>query len=313
MSVFKETKENIKEDVKESIFDRVEAELLKKPTYLPKEAPIKALFYGGDGTGKSGTALGFVELIDIEADEKILVVDLDIGNEPACLSYHRDVYERGNLILWEPSEWKEIELPDGGADVVMDYKKTMAKIKAVGIWVKKNWEQYKIRAVILDGLSTLLKHSEWQMRIEKNIDVSGGVTQRYWVTRNKTFLEMLQLYKSIPLDVVFIGNADFAVDPDDKDVAKIRRDTNDLMFQKVGFRVEETPDGKVQFWAKIEKSKQNLKNKGKRIMFAEVDLKNEEADYYWDPSEVIKNLRPDPNAKNKARRKRGRRVTEASE
>lgn len=298
MGVFTEAKDVIQPKDKKSIYDQVAEELTRKP-YIPKEAPIKCLFWGGDGTGKSGVALTLLDMINLEEGEKILVIDLDIGNMPASLSYHRKAYENGNLILWNPLEMKEEELA-GERDFVTDYKLTMARVKAGAIWAKDNFEELKIRAVVLDGLSTLLKHSEWQMRLEKNLDVSGGVTQRYWVTRNKSFLEMLQLYKSIPLDVIFIGNSEFGVDVNDKEASKIYRNVNDLVFQKVSFKVEETVDGQVEFWGKIEKSKQNIKNRGRTVKFGEVDLNNEETDYYWDPRPLLNLMRPDPKAKNRA-------------
>lgn len=302
--VFKETVDVMEEEEKKSLFDIVEEEMFRLPEYIPKEAPIKALFWGGDGTGKSGTAIEILETLNLEEGERLVVIDLDVGNEPSSLSYHREEYKRGNLVVWNPMEWKEVEKPDGSIVVELDYMTTMSRIKAAGIRIKQRHEKYKVRAVVLDGLSTLLKHAEWQMRIEKNLDVSGGVSQRYWVSRNKSFLEMLQLYKSIPLDVIFVGNANFGIDENDPDVSKIYLDVNDLMFQKVHFYVVETPEGIVEFWGKIEKSKQNLKNRGRKIKFAEVDLKNEEADYYWDPTKIIKLLRPDPKAKNRAKKEK---------
>jgi hypothetical protein len=291
---FRERNIEVPDEERKSIFEEVEQELIQKPTYVPPEAPMKALFYGADGTGKSGTALSLLDEIDKEKGEKIVLVDLDAGNFPSILAYHREAYENGNLILFDPTRWKEIEETDE-KDVVLDYKTTMMRIKAVGIWVKDNYQKHKIRGVIVDGLSTLLKHAEYQMRIEKNIDVTGGVALKYWINRNKMFLEMIGLYKSIPLDTIYIGHEDFASSPtaDGKQATKIMKNTNDMMFQKVHFRTKETPDGKVQFIAKIDKSKQNILNKGREVIFAEVDTTEENnTDYYWEPSKVLSLLRP---------------------
>lgn len=292
MALFQEKKVEISDNERTSIFEAVEMELTTKPTYIPPEAPMKALFYGADGTGKSGTALALLDYLDLDNGEKLVLVDLDAGNLPTILAYHREAYENGNLVLFDPTKWKEV-IDGADKDVVLDYKGTMMRIKAAGIWIKENYQKHKIRAVILDGLSTLLKHAEYQMRIEKNIDVTGNVVFKYWVNRNKMFLEMIGLYKSIPLDIIFIGHEDFAVSENEKEATKIMKNTNDMMFQKVHFKVKETMDGKVQFVAKIDKSKQNILNKGREIVFGEVDTIDEETnEYLWEPTKVLELLRP---------------------
>lgn len=301
MGVFSEQQDKIKNEDKKSLYDKVAEKLsVRADQIVPKEAPIKALFYGGDGVGKSGTALELLDMINIEEGECVLMVDLEAGNLPSIAAYHQDRLK--DLILWpDPVTYKEIQRPDGTPEIVVDYLETMSQIKAAALWAMKNKEKENIKAIVVDGLSTLLKFAEWQMKIDKNVDAGGGVAQRYWVIRNQAFIEMIQIYKTVPLDTIFVGNINFEIDPNDKDVSKIYRDVNDLVFQKVKFTVEETPDGLIQFWAKIEKSKQNIKSRGKRIKYAEVDLKNEESDYWWDARVVIDALRPDPRAKNRAK------------
>lgn len=286
--VFSSQKDSIPKEKRESIFDKVGAQLTKKPEYVPDHAPICALFSGEDGTGKSGTALQFIDEIDVEAGEKIILIDLDGGNLPGCLEYHREAYENGNIVLYDPMEFTD----DMGDDVGMDYKATMKNIKAAGAWIRKNWEEQKIRVVILDGLSKLLKIAEYQMRVEKAIDVSGGVTQRYWVNRNKAFIDIVELYKSIPIDTIFIGHRDFNIAEGDTDVSAIKKNTNDLVFQKVSFYTEETAEGKIKFKARIDKSKQNLLNKGAKVTFAEVDTNDKGKGYRWGPKEVLDLLKP---------------------
>lgn len=286
--VFTSQRDTMSEEKKQSIFDKVGEKLTKNPEYVPEHAPIVALFSGEDGTGKSGTALQLVDEIDVEAGENIVLIDLDGGNYPVCLEYHHEAYEKDNIILYDPTV-----MTDSRDDVTTDYKATMRNIKAAGAWIKEHWEEEKIRVVILDGMSKLLKFAEWQMRIEKSVDVSGGVTQRYWVNRNKAFLDIVELYKSIPVDTIFIGHTDFNIKEGDKDVSAIKKNMNDLMFQKVSFTVEETADGKVKFWAKIDKSKQNLMNKGTKVCFAEVDTTDKSKGYKWNPKVVLDLLKPD--------------------
>lgn len=99
MALFQEKKVEISDNERTSILEAVEMELTTKPTYIPPEAPMKALFYGADGTGKSGTALALLDYLDLDNGEKLVLVDLDAGNLPTILAYHREAYENGNLVL----------------------------------------------------------------------------------------------------------------------------------------------------------------------------------------------------------------------
>ena len=101
------------------------------------------------------------------------------------------------------------------------------------------------------------------MKLDKHMDIAGDPKRKYWRIRNVDFLEILELYKSIPeVDVIFIGNEEFA-DPDNEGKA-LFRDTNDLVSQKVYFEKEEGQD-KINFYARIEKSRQNFRNVGRRV------------------------------------------------
>jgi hypothetical protein len=296
--VHKETKDTISDKVKEKEYDKLTALLLKKPEKLPEDVAIKALFVGVDSTGKSGTALSLLD--GLEDDERLLLVDLEKGNKPLAVNYHSEDYLNGKLMLHDPKVWKEIPSLDGETDKVIDFKETVKAIKRLAHWVEKNNKEFKIKGVILDGLSTLLNEAEFQNPLEKNMQNNGEVSQKYWSQRTKDFGEMLQLYKDLPMDVVFVGNADFKIDALDKGVSKVYKEVNDMVYQKVFFEKEETSKH-VRFSAKIEKAKQNIKSNGRVVKFGEVDTQNPEADYWWDPSELIQLLRPDRQAKNKAR------------
>lgn len=275
------------EKPKRSIFDKLEDELFTPPEVIPDSAPICALFLGRDGTGKSGSALSILTDEDVKEGKRIVVLDLDNGNMDTILQYHREKYENGNIILLNPIVWKENE---DFSDIVIDYKETMKQIKAVGIIVQKQWEERKIKAIILDGLSKLLKFSEYQMRVEKSLDVSGGVSLKYWVNRNKSFLEMLELYKSLPIHKIYVGHENFDIKVDAVDVSAILRDTNALMAQKVSFTVDEGIDDVTKFYAKIDKSKQDLRNKNAEICFAEVNTSDRTSKFTWEPEKVLKLL-----------------------
>ncbi len=160
------------------------------------------LIVGKDGTGKSGIAFDYLTDEDVREGRKILIIDLDSGNIPLLNQYHASKKE--NFIVKNPLVESFTE-----DDVYIDYHKTFARMRSVVKWTRNNYKKHKIKAIVFDGLSTALKHAEYQMRLDKNIDADGGVSTRYWLIRNKLFLELLEQIKSLPISKFFIAHEDF--------------------------------------------------------------------------------------------------------
>lgn len=260
--------------------------LFKNPITLPEMVPTCAMIYGEDGTGKTGLTLSTLTDDDVENGKVIVVVDLDSGNLPLILEHHSHKVAKGAIKYWDPTVWGE----DEEGRPVLNYKKTMDIINAIALASKQEWqENQSIKAIILDGGSKLLKFSEQQMRLEKALTPDGGVQTRYWLVRNKMFLETLDLYKSLPFDKYFIFHEDFIPVSGSADkLASVKIQTNQMMFQKIHCeRVDKGPT--VEYKARIDKSKFDITKEGKVITFGEVNKKDES--FVWNPNKVIRELR----------------------
>lgn len=229
------------------------------------------LVYGKDGTGKTG----IVQSYPLEGNEKMVIVDLDGGNLPLVL--HVNSAKKDNIIVFNPIEFGDAE--------PIDYIRTVSNIHHAIRFVKENYQKENIRAFCIDGLSTLLKHAEYVMRIEKNLTPDQGVSQRYWVNRMKIFMEILESAKALPVDVFFIAHDDFIKEDKELSAAKVK--TNQMVYQKIRCLREELPNGEVKFVAIIDKSKFDITAEGEKIEFAR---KKADRSYTWTGDKVLQRI-----------------------
>ena len=245
---------NNKEKKEIAYTDDAIKKMIEQATEETHASCFNCLVIGNDGTGKSGIVLDYLS----KKPKKSLIIDLDGGNTPLINEYYKD---NEKLIVLNP-----LEVKMGEEDVEIDYKMTMAKIKALIKYVREHRVEYS--GLVIDGLSTLLKHAEYQLRIEKNIAPDGGMQMRYWLNRSKVFIEILDFMKSIPvIDKFYIGHEDFMVK---EDMAAVKSKTNQMIHQRI-ICSKKQEMGKVSFIAKIDKSKYNLGMEGKEITFATVE------------------------------------------
>ena len=251
------------------------------------ESKFVCLIMGKDGTGKSPLALSYLTDEDIKAGKRIVVVDLDGGNMPLIYQYHKERCERLGrkvddvFIIKNPLT----EFIDDG-QIRIDYQATFNKIRGMVMITKNKWQEHNIKAIVFDGLSTALKHAEAQMRIEKNVDETGGIQMRFWLIRNKIFIETLEIIKSLPISSFFIAHDDFiAKIGEEQSALKIK--TQAMMHQKIV--CSKTIDvSSVNFVAKVTKSKYNILKEGKEITFGKVN--KEDNTYTWTPEIVFEGL-----------------------
>jgi len=234
------------------------------------------LVYGLDGTGKTGIVLDYLTEQEKKDGHKIVVLDLDGGAIP-LLKYH----DEKNIIIKNPMEINKIE-----GQTNIDYNMTMERIRATIDVVHDDIEKEKIKAVVLDGVSTLLKHAEYQMRIDKNITADGGVQLRYWVQRNKLFIEILEQIKALPCDKFFVSHEDFILD-DKENPSAVKSKTNQMMFQKIRCERVVGKD-KVVYSATIDKSKYNVNSEGQKFEFLTVE--KEKKEFKWEAQKVFELL-----------------------
>ena len=227
------------------------------------------MFYGRDGTGKTGLA----QDSPLRGGGKMIIFDMDRSNLPIWESYHGS---DPNILIKDPVTMRYDE--DGRFTV--DYLDTMNRMKAAMVWLKENYEEQNITVVVLDGLNKLLKYAEYQMRTDANIDESGGVSMRYWIKRSKSFMEVLEIMKGLPIHKIYIAHEDFIVSPE---TASVKINTNQLMDTKVMLTRTVDEDG-VSYVATIDKHKSNSTFEGRTIEFLKVDGKKAT----WDSKELWK-------------------------
>jgi len=238
---------------------------------------VCCMVYGDDGTGKTGVVFDYLTAEDAKAGFKLVSIDLDGGGMPLKTTYHKD--KGANLVVLDPLVTMET---DEGTEI--DYKNTFARIRAIVRYIRNNYAKEKIKAVVFDGLSTALSYAEQQMRLDKHIAVDGGVQTRYWLMRNKLFLETLEQIKSIPIAKFFIAHRNFIMSTDSSSVVS---KTNAMMIQKIRCERKDTPTS-VVFTATIDKSKYNVNDEGAKFDFCEVN--KSERKHKWKTIEVFKAL-----------------------
>jgi len=284
-------------DEKKDLKDKV-VEFLTKKEEKPKEilysdeeveswisaggkpsSKICCLVYGDDGTGKTGIVFDYLTEEDAKQGYKLVAIDLDGGGMPLKTTYHKNKGE--NLIVIDPLVTMETE---EGTEI--DYHKTFARIRAIIRYVRNNYAKHKIKAIVFDGLSTALSYAEQQMRLDKHLDVDGGVQTRYWLMRNKRFLDTLEQIKNIPIAKFFIAHRNFFMETvDGKKPASVIMKTNAMMHQKIRCVRKELPTG-VLFTATIDKCKWNVNEEGAQFDFCEV--RRAEKKHTWNTKEIFK-------------------------
>lgn len=263
--------------------DKVDAILEKKEAFSMKEieklvedsktqeikATMNCLVIGSDGSGKSGIVLDYCNGLT----KPTLVIDLDGGCLPLVYQYYK-----GSKKFLIPPILETMVTPDG---IDIDYIKTMAKIKGLIKYGIEHQTEYS--AIVLDGLSTLLKFAEYQSRIEKNIAIDGGMQMRYWIVRAKVFTEIVEIMKSAQfVDRFYIAHEDLVAT---KDSAAVKQKLNAMVHQRIVCRKEDNL-GVVKFIAKIDKSKYNLALEGKDFTFATVSGDKTT----WDVGKIFEHL-----------------------
>ena len=286
MAVFKKQEESIEEG-KDEYLSKIEAQFSAPPEPLGR-TPLNMLFTGSSTTGKSSTALSYLRFM--KKNEVMMYIDLDAGAMENISEYFQQEYDNGQIRHFNPIE--KNKKGEGRRTASFNYDKTMENLRKLIAYAEENWKRHNIKVIVFDGLSVLREYSELQMKLDKNLDASGDPKRKYWRERNLDVLEPLKMLKMIPIDVIIIGGAEFC----DFEKAKqaLYQNINDLVSQKVIFRMEEDEDRNMTFYAKIAKSRQNVRSLGDEVQFATIDG-DRSKDFLWDSSEIIKRLQSEKN------------------
>jgi len=249
------------------------ARVVEQNKKVVAKSNICAVFYGVDGTGKTGAAIDCRTPEEIKEGWKVYVIDFDDGCAPLKYKYYDN---DENLILLDPTYIGE----DNKPDYVATYDKTLAIIKYI---LEQEKAGENIKAVVLDGLDSLLKTCEYVMKIEDlKIDPQAQITQSWeWGKRNSKYYTILLLLKRLKCYKFYITHMKdlkkWTIVPGsgERELSVVgskpnwQDQTPNMMFQKVLFTREDS-NGKVILKAKVEKCKTNISLEGKEVVIAEI-------------------------------------------
>ncbi len=262
-----------------SVFTKEMArDIFEKSKKARVESPICAVVYGYDGTGKTGACMDCRTEEERKAGKMVIIFDLDDGAGPIKEQYWEN---DDNIVCLSP-----IEMFDNG-DV--DYLKTYDRLRALVAYVKTEIPQDKIKAVIVDGLDTLKKLSEWAWKLSEGMQPTDAIKDiREWQHRNWRYNNIIIPIKNMNCDRYFITHL--------KEIKKFKKigessqlvtdrvepdwleGTPGMMYQRILCSREQDPNtGVVTLKAKMEKSKHDLSREGKEFVIATVNPRTGES------------------------------------
>jgi len=223
---------------------------------------ICALIVGPPKTCKTGICLDCRSEEDIANGMKIVYIEFnhDHGGRINKKIFQKD---SPDIIVLDPTE---ITVDTDGIEAV-DYIRTMAKTKALFKWLKTNKDKLKLKAIVVDGADRFLSEvCERQMRLDQNIDVTGGVSLKFWMSRNRYFHDVMDRLLEIDVDKYIISHP-----KEDKDTGKItygvQKDFPDRVHQIIETRYDTKSN---KYYAKITADRRNNPDINKDIVIMEV-------------------------------------------
>ena len=132
----------------------------------------KILIAGENSTGKTSLALSLA-LHDIKDDEIVMYVEIDNSGAQLIKTYYRGYVENGQL---RPMNAIVTDANEDGKTVILE-EETVNNAGSFATTAQMAINNgFKVKAVIIDGLSFILDYCEAVMRISKNKAVDEGIT-----------------------------------------------------------------------------------------------------------------------------------------
>lgn len=262
-------KKSLKEIIKEQFENSAE---MANPN-----TPKNVLCIGKDATGKTGSVLSSL-LDDIKDDEKIAVIDIDNSAIGIIKEFHLSKYQSGNILYLNP--FCTIEERDGNTSI--NYKGTIDNIRTAAQVIQDYMDEgVKIKAVVLDGISSLLEFCEYYMREEKNLDVDAGVQMNFWKVRNRVFREATTVYLKMPVDAYFIAHDDFIKTNDDGTLSSVKQRLHDECSHRLQYYKDFQPSNQniVEFTCIMTKDRTDITNVEREIIFATTNRKLQKSNW----------------------------------
>lgn len=165
----------------------------------------KILIAGENSTGKTSLALNLV-LDNIQDDEIVMYIEIDNSGAQLIKTHYRNYVESGQL---RPMNAIVTDVDSSGKTVVLE-EKTINNAGSFATVAQKAIDSgFKIKAVIIDGLSFILEMCEVVMRITKNKAPDEGITYREWKLRNNEFKDFFKPFMILPTSVIFLAHEGF--------------------------------------------------------------------------------------------------------
>ena len=265
------TEDNNKELMLNEFKKQRETPNKKKNFHIQK----KMILSGKNGVGKSSLALGML-VSDLKEDERICIIDVDGSATEIAETLYTDEFYNDQIIIYKPEAKK---ITKEGAEVI-DEEKTVLGITTIASEIKNAIDEgIKIKGVIVDGVSNILRYCEDKMRLDKNMKAdSGAPSLNVWKIRNQFFRQFSSAYMILPTFVIFITHEDFAEEfiPKDKlPLSGVKRNLIDDCSLRVVLQkeVDASNESVVNYTATIRKNRSNIFTVGQSVNFMVVNYK----------------------------------------
>ncbi len=235
----------------------------------------KMVLSGKNGVGKSSLALGML-MHDLKEDEKVCIIDADGSATEIAETLYTNEFYNDQIIIYKPEAKK---ITKEGAEVI-DEEKTVLGITTIASEIKNAIDEgFKIKGVIVDGTSNILRYCEDKMRTDKNMKAdSGAPSMNVWKIRNQFFRQFSSAYMILPTFVIFITHEDFAeefIPKDQLPLSGVKRNLIDdcslrLTLQK---NVDDSNESIINYVATIRKNRSNIFTVGQEVKFMTVNYK----------------------------------------
>jgi len=193
----RKTSESLKDEAYRIMFESDEQ---KKTDTIHK----KILMSGDNGTGKTSLAL-FLMTHNLADDECIIYIDVDRSGAEII----KDFFEVQD-INHQIRSFKPIATMERDGATVLDEEGMVNLVTSASAAVQQAIDNgFKVKGVIIDGVSFLLEYAEAKMRLDKGLDADSGTQLNAWKIRSQFFREFTSAYMGLDVPVMFISHEDF--------------------------------------------------------------------------------------------------------
>ncbi len=270
---------------KEDRMKEIKNKLMNKNKVLTNK--LTCGIFSTEGTGKSGLVLNYIiKFLKDNPTAFAKVIDVDNGFAELLNFYDSEITKR--IFVSNPVTFKETE-SEGKKNYEIDNIETLNNIKEDIYGIKEliNNGDNSFQILVLDGLSFLLKNCENQLRIEKHINIDGGINLSYWKRRNELFLQIIEFIKALPINTFFIGHEDFLRNQTGE-LSSVKQQLLATLHQIIETSKDIDEKNKiVVFKATIKKSKYNILEEENVYVFAE----KTESQYWFDEKGIFSKLK----------------------